>query len=361
MMESRTARTPEAFIVTTTAEQIQNDQQARQQAAQLATQLATGYMASAALQVALRLKLPDKIAGGTGNVAELARTLGVNEDALYRVLRSLSSVGVFQETAPRTFALTPAAEALRDVPGSMYAMALWICDPFHFRIYADAIHSVKTGAPAAEKTLGMPVFEYFAKDPELSETFNKAMVAFSDAVVPAVLEVYDFSGINVLVDVAGGHGGVLTGILQRYPNMRGILADLGHVIEGARPRLQALGLSERCQTVEIDMFKAIPAGGDAYIMKHIIHDWDDERAGAILRNIRQVLPSDGRLILIEAVLAPGNEPDFSKMIDLEMMFLPGGRERTADEFRTLFERNGFELTRIVPTQSPLGVVEGRKK
>jgi hypothetical protein len=339
--------------------QTTHESQQAQQAAQHVMQVATGYIASAALQVAVKLKIADKIADGRSSVADLASASGVQEDALYRVLRTLASIGVFQETAPRTFALTPAAETLRDVPGSLYEMALWMCDPFHFKTYADTMHSVRTGVPGVEKAFGMPVFEYLAQNPQLSATFNNAMVAFSGMVLPAVLDAYDFSGITVLVDVAGGHGGVLSGILERYPDMRGILADLDHVIEGARPRLDSLGLAGRCETAVIDMFKGVPAGGDAYIMKHIIHDWDDERAGLILRNIHRVLPPNGRLILIEAVLAPGNEPDLAKFIDLEMLLMPGGRERTADEFRALFEASGFELTRIIPTKSPLAVVEGR--
>lgn len=339
----------------------QEPQQEQQQAAQLVMQLATGYIASAALQTAVKLKVADHIAGGASTVAEIARAAGVQEDALYRVLRTLASLGVFLETAPRTFALTPAAAALRDAPGTMYEMALWMSDPFHFRVYADTMHSVRTGVPAVEATHGVPVFEYLGRDPQLSATFNKAMVAFSEMVLPAVLNAYDFSGINVLVDVAGGHGGVLTGILQRYPGMRGILADLAHVIEGARARLDSLGLAGRCDTAVIDMFQSVPAGGDAYIMKHIIHDWDDERAGLILRNIRRVLPADGRVILIEAVVAPGNQPDLAKFIDVEMLLMTGGRERSAEEFRALFDANGFTLTRIVPTGAPLSVVEARAR
>jgi O-methyltransferase domain/Dimerisation domain len=347
--------------VTTAVENTQNQQQIQQQAAQLVMQLATGYIASAALQTVVKLKIADHIAAGKTSVAELARVSGVQEDALYRVLRTLASVGVFQESAPRTFALTPAGDTLRQASGSLYEMALWISDAFHFRVYADMMHSVRTGVPAIEKTFGTPVFDYFSRDPQLSATFNNAMVAFSEMVLPAVLEAYDFSDIKVLVDVAGGHGGVLTGVLQRYPALRGVLADLDHVIEGAKARLDSLGLAGRCDTAVIDMFKAVPAGGDAYIMKHIIHEWDDERSGLILRNIRRVLPETGRLILIEAVIAPGNEPDLAKFIDLEMLVLPGGRERSEEEFRALFAANGFELARVIPTKSPLSVIEARPR
>jgi O-methyltransferase domain/Dimerisation domain len=334
------------------------EQQQQQDTAQHVFQLAMGFIVSSAVQVATELRIADLLAEGPRGVADLARERSVNEDALYRVLRALASVGVFDEIAPRRFALNPAAATLRsDTPGSLYDMVRWISDPFHLRVYADAMHSVTTGDTAVKKAVGVEVFEYFSKNPELSRVFNNAMTSFSAVVVPAALEAYDFSGIRVLVDVAGGHGGVLTGILDQHPAMRGILCDLDHVIAGARQRIGSVGLQDRIDCVTADIFAAVPAGGDAYLMKHIIHDWDDQRAGLILRNIRKVLPKNGRVILLESVLAPGNAPDFGKILDLEMLLLPGGRERTADEFRALFAANGFELTKIVPTKSPLAVVE----
>lgn len=317
----------------------------------------TGHMVASAVNTVAQLAIPDRLANGPRSADDLAREAGVNADALYRVMRALASVGVFDELDRRTFALTPAGEALKE--GPVRAMALWIACPLNLRVHADAMHSLKTGAPAVEVTVGEGAFAHFAKNPDISRIFNDAMTAFSSVVIPAVLEAYDFSGIKTLVDVAGGHGGVLTGVLQEYPGMTGILFDLEHVIEGARPRIASLGLSERVTTASGDFFKAVPSGGDAYIMKHIIHDWDDDRAAAILENIRKVLPKDGRVILIESVIPPGNEPSLGKIIDLEMLVMPGGRERTADEFGRLFERAGYHLTRIMPTQSPLSVIEAR--
>jgi O-methyltransferase domain len=215
------------------------------------------------------------------------------------------------------------------------------------------------GQPAAEKVTGMPVFEYLPRQPELGEIFNNAMTSFSRQVIPAALEAYDFSGIDLLVDVAGGHGAVLTAILQQYPNMRGVLFDLEHVIAGAGPLIQAARVQDRLKTEAGNFFTKVTPGADAYIMKHIIHDWDDERALKILGNIRKAMKPGGRIILLESVLASSNEPDFGKLIDLEMLVMPGGRERTADEFRALFQRAGFTVTRIVPTKSPLSVIEAR--
>lgn len=331
-------------------------------AAQLLFQIGTGYMASAALQVVLKLDIAGRLASGPKPVSALATEAGVNEDALYRVMRALASLGVFEEQPPRTFGLTLAGRMLQKGPGSFYDMGLWITSPFHFRVYSEMLHSVKTGQPAGERVTGMPVFEYFAKpeNKELSEIFNNAMTGFSANVAPAAIDAYDFSGIDTLVDIAGGHGKVLTSILQKYPTMRGILFDLPHVIAGAAPVIDASGVKDRVTTQSGDFFKGVPAGGDVYIMKHIIHDWDDERAAAILRNIGRALQGkpQGRVILLEAVLQPGNQPDLGKMIDLEMLMMPGGKERSEAEFAALFKSTGFKLTRVVPTKSPLSVVEG---
>lgn len=327
--------------------------------AQQVLQIATGYMASSALYAAVTLNIADQLASGPRTAAQLAAASNVNGDALYRVLRLLASLGVFDEVAPKTFALTPAADLLRsDVPGSLRGMAVFLPDPFHYRIYANVMDSVKTGKPASETTLGMPMFEYLEKDPAYSEVFNDAMTALSAPVARAALEVYDFSGIGTLVDVAGGHGEILISILTVCPTIRGIVCDVAHVVDGARPRITAAGLSDRMQAVACDFFASVPAGGDGYIMKHIIHDWDDERAVVILRNIATAMgATKGRVILLEAVLAAGSAPDFGKFIDMEMLLCPGGRERTADEFRALFARAGFTLTKIVPTKSPVSVIE----
>ena len=325
--------------------------------------LATGYAISTALQVAVRVGVPDHLAAGPRTAKELAAATGTKEDALYRVLRALASVGVFDEVEPRRFALTPAGDILRkDAPRSIHDLVLFIADPFHLRVYADAISTLRTGTPAVETTFGMPVFEYVKQHPDYSEVFNNAMTNLSAAIVPAVLEAYGFGDIGVLVDVAGGHGQVLTSILRKYPAMRGILMDLDHVIAGARRNIDAAGVGDRCQAVAGDFFTAVPSGGDAYMMKHIIHDWDDERAAQILSAIHTAMGSThGKVILLEGVLAPGNEPGLGKIMDLEMLLLPGGRERSAEEFRALFDRAGFDLVRIVPTASPVCVVEEQKR
>ena len=326
-------------------------------------QVATGYMASSALYAATTLDVADHLASGPKTAAELAAIAGTNEDALYRILRLLTSLGIFEEVAPKTIALNAAAELLRsDVPGSLRSMAVFLPDPFHYRIYANIMDSVKTGTPASETTLGMPMFEYLAGDQAYSKVFNDAMTALSAPVAGAALEVYDFSGIGTLVDVAGGHGEILMSILKAHPQMRGIVCDLGHVVDGAKSRIASAGLSDRMQAVACDFFSSVPAGGDAYIMKHIVHDWYDDKASLILKNIATAMGSKrGRVILLEAVIAAGTAADFGKLIDIEMLLCPGGKERTAEEFRALFDRAGFTLTKIVPTTSPVSVIEAIRK
>jgi hypothetical protein len=322
-------------------------------------QLATGYIASSSIHIAATLGIADLLKDGPRSTAELAAATGTIEDRLYRILRALAGVGVFTETAPRTFALTPAAEALRsDVPGSLRAMAMWMASPLHFSIYAEMMHSVKTGETTAEHVTGKPMFEYLAGHPE-GEIFNHAMTCFSELTVPAVLEAYDFSGIGTLMDVAGGHGALLRAVLNKYAEMRGIVIEMEHVARGAKQLPENQALAHRCQFVASDLFAQFPCQADAIIMKHIIHDWDDEKACVILKHCRKALAGkpNGKVLLVDPVISPGNTPEFGKFLDLEMMAFPGGRERTEDEFRKLLASAGLRLTRVIPTKSPVCVIE----
>jgi hypothetical protein len=327
---------------------------------QLILQVGTGYMASMCLFIAAKLKIADLLADEPKSVYELASVTGMHEDRLYRVLRSLAMVGIFSEVGARKFALTPPAATLRtDVPESVHALVLWLCDPFHFTTFAELPHSVETGETTFDHIYGKSVFEYFPEDPVEEERFNNAMTCLSNMMVPAVLEAYDFSSIGTLLDVAGGHGALLCAILERYPKMRGMLVDLPSVLEGTHKAVSARGLKDRCHIAYGDFFASIPGGADAIIMKHIIHDWDDDKAIAILTNCRQSLAGkpNARVILVESVLPEGNEPHMGKLIDLEMMVYPGGRERTEAEFCSLFEKAGLRLNRVIPTNAPLVVVE----
>ena len=338
------------------------DPQKGPQPAEQLFQMAFGFMMTRALGCVAELEIAEKLKNGPKSVALLAAETGVKEEPLYRVLRALAAEGVFEEQTAKTFVLTPTADLLRrDAKGSMRNMMLFLATRIHFELAPEMMHSLKTGETVVEKVHKMPCFEYLEKDKVTSEIFNDAMTDFSAVVIPAVLEEYDFSYLNgkTLIDIAGGHGKVLTEILLKYPEIRGKLFDLEHVVNGSKPRIDSLGLTGRCSVCSGDFFKEVPEA-DAYIMKNIIHDWDDEKATTILRNIHKASPLDARVILLEAVIAPGNAPSVGKWLDLEMLLLPGGKERTEEEYRELFAGAGFSATKFVPTKSPMFVIEAVK-
>lgn len=333
-----------------------------QEPAEVLVQFASGYIAAAALYAVTKLGIPELLEQGPKSAESLAREAGGNEDAIYRVLRALSSIGVFNEVTARTFTLTPVGQLLRaGAQGSLREMILWWDDPLHFQTYAEMAHALRTGETVVEKVFGESCFDYLAKNKEVSEHFNGAMTNFSAITVPAVLEAYDFSWLNggTLVDIAGGHGFLLTEVLRKYPQVKGKLFDLDHVLAGAGSRIDAAGLGGRCELVSGDFFQSVPQG-NGYIMKHIIHDWNDDKALMILKNIHRAAIGRARIVAVDAVLAPGNEPHVAKWLDMEMLMLPGGRERMQDEFGKLFEKAGFRLTRMIPTKSPVCVIEGEK-
>ena len=321
------------------------------------TQMAFGALLTQALYVAAKLGVADLLASGPRPVAELAAETETHERSLYRVLRSLAGAGVFAEVAPQTFGLTPLAELLRaDAPGSMRNGIVFMGEQWHFNVWANMMHSVRTGRPAWGHTHGAEVFEYFAANPAHAEIFNGAMTDMSVATAPAVVEAYDFSGFRQLADIAGGHGYLLAQILKANPNLSGVLFDVPPVVEGAAALLGREGVSARVERVAGDFFQSVPRA-DAYIMKHIIHDWDDERAALILKNINAAMGEGGRVLIVEVVVPEGNEPHYSKVLDLEMLTSPGGVERTAEEYAALLAAAGLKLSRIIPTRSPFSIVE----
>jgi len=328
-------------------------------AAQQMLQLATAYMAPACLYVAAKLRIADQLADGPRPVSDLAGgQRGVHEKSLYRVMRALASMGVFAETGARTFSNTPLSELLREhVPGSMRDAVLWLASPTHFRVFAETGHSVETGETALKKVTGLEAFEYFKQTPEEDQAFNAAMSGLTANFAPAVLEAYDFSGLGTIADIGGGHGKLMTSILKKHYGVRGIVFDAPHVATGAGPHIESMGLSERCKAVGGDFFQSAPAA-DSYILKSVIHDWDDDKAIAVLKNCAAAMHgNEGKVLLLEMVLSPGNEPHIGKWIDLEMLMMAGGHERTETEFAELLSRAGLRLTRVVRTKSPMCVIE----
>ena len=322
------------------------------------TQMITGSLGSQAVYVAAKLGIADLLAQGAKRVDELAIAADADAPSLYRVLRALASCGIFAEQNDRLFELTPTAELLRsDSPGSLRDLAIFMGEDWHWRVWGQTLYSVRTGKPAWSQVHGQEAFPYFAANREAAKIFDRAMTSLSNLAIKAVVEGYDFSGIETLVDVAGGHGRLLTTILEANPSVKGILFDVPHVIEGAKENKQIEALGSRCEHATGDFFVDVPAGADAYIMKHIIHDWDDARALQILKNIKRVMKASGRVLLVEAVITPRNERDFGKFLDIEMLVSPGGKERTSEEYKELFAQAGLRLTRVLPTKSPYSVIE----
>jgi len=323
-------------------------------------QLISGFWISRAVYVLAKLGIPDLLAKQPCSTEELAQLTETHAPSLARVLRALVSVGVLAQAADGKLSLTPLSETLRtDAPGSVRWFAISELGEEHYPAWGDLMYSVKTGGIAFDHVFGMDIWEFFRSHPENARIFNDSMSGMTAAVNEAILSRYDFSGIKKLVDVGGGHGALITSILNANPGMSGVLFDAPVVIEGAVPRLQAAGMSERCDAVSGDFFKEVPAGADAYILKWIIHDWDDARATAILRNCRRAVTANGRLLLVDVVIPTTDEPHFGKFIDLNMMIMAGGLERTEEQFSELLANSGFRLTRVVHTESPFGIVEGR--
>ncbi len=320
-------------------------------------QMMTGYQRAQAVYIAAKLGVADLLADGPRPVEELAAATQSHTSSLYRLLRALASIGVFTETNSRTFALTPMAELLRTgTPDSMRSLAITYNEE-QYQAWGNMIHSIRTGEPAFAHRFGMGPFPYFMQNPEADRIFNEAMIGYTHQVANAVAATYDFAGFGTVADVGGGYGTLLVAILQNTPTARGILFDVPHVLDAAQGFLRTTGVADRCTRVAGDFFTAVPAGADAYVLSQILHDWEDEQCLTILKHTRQVTPANGKLLVVELVIPPGNEPSFGKWLDLHMLAIPGGRERTAAEYSTLFRDAGFELTNIVPTPAGPSVVE----
>jgi hypothetical protein len=317
-----------------------------------------GYQVSQALHVAASLGIPNLLGDGPRTLDELAGETGTHAPALYRLLRALAGIGVFEEVDGR-FGQTSLSEHLRtDLPGSIGHWAVNMGRPHHWNTWGNLIESVRSGESAFRQNYGMTVWEYRAEHPEDRAIFDTAMTALSAGVVDAVVRGYDFSPLHVLVDVGGGEGSLLAAVLKANPHLRGILFDQPGVTAEAGPLLQKAGVAGRCEIVSGSFFDAVPAGADAYLLKSILHDWDDAEAAAILRRCREAIADSGKLLVVERVIRAGNEPDAVKFSDLNMLVMLGGRERSADDFRGLFSAAGFDLTRIVPTDTDFNIVEG---
>jgi len=325
-------------------------------------EMVIGKWISQALGTIVEIGVPDQLAKEARQCSDIAREAGVSEDGLYRLLRALASVGLFTESANRRFRLTAMGQLLRsDHPESLAGYARFTAHDITWRPWGQLNYSVKTGMPAFDQVFNVPIFEHFSRNPEVAAVFDDAMTSISAMEARATSGAYDFKGVETLMDVAGGHGLLLATILRRHKTMRGVLFDLPHVAAGASATFTRARITGRVRIESGDFFKELPSGADAIIMKHILHDWDDDSATQILQVCHRALGTRGKVLIVDAVVPPNNAPHYGKLLDLEMLVLtPRGRERTKAEFVKLLRGAGFRLSRVIATQSPLSIVEAIK-
>ena len=340
------------------------DEQSRARGLGTLRQITAGMRTSQALHVAAKLKIADHLARKPMRAAELATITGTDASALYRLMRALCALDVFSESSTGEFGLTPAGQMLRtDVQGSFWAPVMFLVGDVRWRCWADLFGSVRAGGGGAERTLGMELFDFYEAHPQESEIHDQAMRAQSAALADALLKVIDVPGGSIVVDVGGGTGELLAAVVAANPSIRGILFDLPHVVAHAAHILSQRGVTDRVEVVGGSFFDGVPGDGNTYLMKVILHDWDDARCTKILRNCRKAMSGDDRLLILERQIPALGQHKGSPeafLLDLEMLVMtPGGRERTAEEFERLLAATGFRLATITPSSTPLSVFEAR--
>jgi hypothetical protein len=328
------------------------------------SQLLFGAVSAQAVHAAADLRLADHLDGGSRSSAELAARTGAHAPSLARLLRALAGLGVVTETAPDRFALTDAGRGLQTgVPGSLHSMFLLLCGPEHWRSWGELAHSVRTGERGWDRALGLDWVEYLDRHPDRSEVFNRAMGEHTRAAAPGLVAAAQLERFGTLLDAGGGDGTLLAEALRTHPELEGVLFDLPAGVREARATLT--GVADRCRIVAGDLFAEVPAGADAYLLKQVLHDWDDARAAAILGNVRAAMADDARVLILERMLPERAGPEDlpTLLVDLVMLSVNGGRERTEREFRALAETAGLELTRVSDAIAPFGyrVLEARPR
>jgi hypothetical protein len=313
-----------------------------------------GFWIARSIYLAAKLGIADCFDDAPKTIAQLAAETETHERSLYRLMRALASVDIFTEVSERCFALTPLAATLKsDVPGSMRYVAIAQMGEDHSLGWSNGLHSLKTGETAFDAAAGMSVWDYYARHLEAGQVFSQSMTGMLTTVSQAVAETYDFSGFNTIVDVGGAQGSLISAIMRSHPHLKGILFDLPEIIA-------TVNVDDNIQPIAGNFFESVPSGGDVYLMRAIIHDWDDEKSSIILKNCYQAMPERGKLLLVEGILPPGNDFSPTKFIDVIMLMMAGGRERTEEEYRSLLRSSGFELTRTIPTPSMFSIIEAVK-
>jgi hypothetical protein len=322
--------------------------------------LIMGFRVTQLIHVAAKLGIADHLRHGPRTPHQLAQAAGAEPRALHRLLRALASLDIFAETEAGAFELTPSAQLLRaDVPGSLRGIALLYGEEWLWNAYGRTIQSVQTGHPAFERVHGQPFYDYLRHTPAAADQFHDAMSGFSVQESAAILAAYDFSGVATVVDVGGGHGALVAALLKNQPRLTGVVLDRPEAIAGAEHLLADAGVAARATCVAGDFFTEVPCGGDVYLLKSVLHNWDDGTVVSILHRCREAMSRNSRLLVIERVVPPGNGPSEAKLFDINMLVMVGGQERTEAEYHMLFQVGGFELTRVIPTGSPASLIEGR--
>jgi hypothetical protein len=320
--------------------------------------MATAHWVSSVVYVAAQMNLADHLAEAPMTAADLAQSTKCDASSLYRIMRTLAGLGVFTEDSDHQFSLAPLGEALRtDTPGSVRSAVLFLAGALNTQSLGQLHYSVQTGKTAFEKVFGMGLFEWLAKHPVDASMFSEAMNGLNRGDHEAVAKAYDFSQIGTVVDIGGASGFLLATVLSHHREPRGILFDLPHVVRDAPALIKAHSLTDRITIESGNFFDSVPAANGAYMLSQIIHDWGEDQCLAILGNCRRAMKPNSRLLIIEMVLPTGNTPHPGKMLDIVMLAVAGGQERTVPEYRQLLEKAGFQLTRVVPTESAVSIVE----
>jgi SAM-dependent methyltransferase len=323
--------------------------------------MATAYWLSQAIYVAAKLGIADLLKDGPQPCVALAAATGSDASSLFRLLRALSSVGIFSQAGQDRFVLSRLADTLRSgIPGSLRAIVISIGE-IHYQACGDLLHSVQTGSPAFNKVFGNSLFDYLEQNSDAAEAFHQGMTNLTSLLAHAVLMAYDFSGISSIVDVGGGEGELLRRILEFSPQMKGVIFDLPTIMETANQAGNHDAIGARVSYIGGDFFEFVPEGADAYLLCNVVHDWDDNHAVTVLRNCRNAMTQSGKVLLVEMVVPDKNCPSFSKLLDLNMLVMTGGRERTKAEFAALLDAADYKLTRIIPTMAPQSIIEAKPK
>ncbi|HEY4230586.1 MAG TPA: methyltransferase [Thermoanaerobaculia bacterium] len=345
--------------ITETSAQGRREGEEPQDVDRILMQLLAGAWVTQAIATAARLGIPDALASGPKTIDEIAAKAGANRGATKRLMRMLTGIGVFATQDGGRYALTPVSERLRDeTPGSLKHMFIAETDGVHWRSWEKSADAVRTGLPRPKPVFGMPAFDYYSEHQDEGEQFGRAMANVSGFASQAVLDAYDFGALTTIMDVGGGNGSMVRTILEKHPQVRGIVADLPYIADQATAAIRESAMAERCRFEPTDFFRSVPKGADGHLLKFILHDWNDDECATILRNCRAAIAPGGRLMVLEVVVPDTPGPDFSHVMDLNMLVMTGGMERTAAEYEALFARGGFRLKRIVSSHSPFSVIEG---